>query len=285
MNNNFKKIEIVIEQYLSWVPISLTIREITRINALLKINHFTNAVKNKKKIIDIGCGDGKWWKFSGIKELKRIVGIDISRNEIKLASKIIDAKLFNITDNNIIKKFDKKFDLAIGSCSMEHIRNINDALTNINRLLNVDGILILILPTPDWAMNNTIISTLYKIFPRISMSFSGLINGFFQHWHLYNYKVWIELLKNYGFKVENTYGLGNKNTSKIFWSFLPLSFFSFIIKFLTNRYFIFYLSSFIPRMIKIKVSSWIEKKLEKNLISPDDSEIFEYMIICRKTKP
>ena len=283
MNNNFKKIEFIIEQYLSWVPISLTIREITRINALLKINYFTNAVKNKQNIIDIGCGDGKWWKFSGIKELNRIVGIDISKSEIKLAEKIIDAHLYNITDKKINEKFDEKFDLAIGNCSMEHVRDINSALRNIHDLLNNGGILILILPTPDWAMNNIIFSKIYKIFPRVSMSFSGLINGFFQHWHLYNYKVWIELLKNYGFNVEETYGLGNKKTSKMFWYFLPLSFFSFLIKFLTNRYFIYYLSNLIPRIIKTKVSLWIRNKLEKKLISPDDSEIFEYMIICRKT--
>ena len=37
MNNNFKKIEFIIEQYLSWVPISLTIREITRIKDKIRI--------------------------------------------------------------------------------------------------------------------------------------------------------------------------------------------------------------------------------------------------------
>ena len=282
MSKNFKKIESIIEDYISWVPLSLTIREITRINALLKIDFFKNAVNNKKNIIDIGCGDGKWWKFSGIKDLSRIVGIDISKNEIKHAKKIINAKLQSITDKDSVKKLGTKFDLAIGNCSMEHIRDINSALNNINEIITEDGAFILILPTPDWALNNFILSTLYKIFPRISMSFSGLINGFFQHWHLYNYRVWIELLKNSGFKIDSIYGLGNKETAKIFWCFLPISFLSFLVKFFTNKYFIFYLKFFIPKIFKKYLSLWVSNKLEKRLISPDDPEIFEYLIICTK---
>lgn len=282
MNNNFKKIEDIIEDYISWVPLSLTIREVTRINALFKIDSFRKIINEDKTIIDIGCGDGKWWKFSGVKNLNRITGIDISENEIILAKKIINAKCISITEKNIVSTIGTKFDLAIGNCSMEHIQNIDGALKNIYKLVNDNGLFILILPTPDWVMNNRFMSYSFKKFPRLSMSFSGLINGFFQHWHLYNYKVWIELLQNNRFKVEKIHGLGNIKSAKLFWYFLPISFFSFITKIFTNKYFIYFASTLIPRFLKKKISLWISSKLENSLKNPDDSEIFEYLIIAKK---
>lgn len=282
MNNNFKKIEHIIEDYISWVPISLTIREVTRINALFKIESFKQIINEKKTILDIGCGDGKWWKFSGVKSLDKITGIDISRNEIRLANKIIKAKCISITEENIVDLVGSNFDLAIGNCSMEHIKDIDSALKNIYKLTNDNGLFILILPTPDWVMNNSFMSFTFKNFPRLSMSFSGLINGFFQHWHLYNYKVWIELLNNNNFRIERIHGLGNEKSAKIFWYFLPISFFSFVTKIITNKYTNYFLSFLVPRFVKKKVSLWISEKLEGKLKEPEDSDIFEYLIIAKK---
>ena len=31
--------------------------------------------------------------------------------------------------------------------------------------------------------------------PRVAMALSGALNGFFQHWHLYDEKVWRRLLE------------------------------------------------------------------------------------------
>jgi len=272
----------IIKNYLKWVPISLCIREVTRIVALSRIEELEKNLNSKTKILDVGCGDGKLWQIMGLSKNFDITGIDISKNEIDLAKNLINANCIDITSENLKNKIGDNYNIAIGNCSLEHIKDIHKAFTNINELLAPDGIFILILPTPDWVLKTNLMKAMENISPRLAMSFSGLINGFFQHWHLYHYSVWKELLINCGFRLKKAYGLGTKRSMNIFWLFLPLSFFSFIIKIISNRYLIFYLKFLIPDFIFNFFARIIDNSLEKEMVSADDEKIFEYLIICDK---
>jgi SAM-dependent methyltransferase len=269
-------------KYLEWAPMSLTIREVTRINALRILDRSSN-IFSAQRILDVGCGDGRWWTHIIPQGLDKVYGVDISSREISLAQSFISAQCLDITADDFIDKIScKKFDLIIGNCSLEHVYHIDKALLNIHQVLDEDGKFIMLVPTPFWALKGRSSKLMHKISPRLSMSFSGFLNGFFQHWHLYNHNVWKSVLTDLGFKVTDLYGLGNGPSEFLFRLGLPTSFISFLVKCLTGKYLNYFLSALIPEFIKKKIASQICFNVDEFLPNPDASEIFEYMIVCEK---
>lgn len=278
MDNNFR----TVKTYLKWAPVSLVIREYSRISSFKHI-YLKYELKNCKNILDIGCGDGHWWQYLGLINAHSIRGIDVSKKEIDEAKKLIDAEQLDVTTEAFIQKYkDIQNQLIIGNCSLEHIRDLEAALSNIYYVLEEDGYFVLFVPTPYWALQGKFVQLLNSISPRISMCFSGLINGFFQHWHLYNFKVWTLILSKIGFKVLDSYGLGNKRSDFFFRLYLIPSFFSFIVKSITGKY----LNYFNPFMKSSFFNTFFAKQIQaivdQELIPPNSDDIFEYIIVCRK---
>lgn len=272
----------IVDRYLDWAPFSLTIREISRIN-YLNILDKKHQIKSAKKILDIGCGDGKWWTYFMPEGLDRVQGIDISKDEIDVAKKYINAVCLDVTSQDFCGFVaNQKFDLIIGNCSLEHVPELNLALINILNSLEENGHFILMVPTPTWALKGKSVKFLEKISPRLSMGFSGLLNGFFQHWHLYSDNTWRLILGNIGFKVEAIYGLGNSRSEFLFRLGLPTSFFSFLVKSVFGKYLNSYLGFLIPKSIKRILNNQICKTLDFELRDSKHVDIFEYMIVCKK---
>ncbi len=277
-----KTIQQITKTYLEWAPMSLTIREVTRINALRVLNQ-SNKIFDAARVLDIGCGDGKWWTHVMPEGLDRIHGIDISKKEIALANSIISSQCLDVSADNFLDEIKfKKFDLIIGNCSLEHVYYIDKALKNIYALLDEDGVFILLVPTPHWALKGKSIQFLHSLSPRLSMSFSGLINGFFQHWHLYNYNIWKSILTNFNFKIDNVYGLGNGQSEFMFRLGLPTAFISFLVKVLTGKYLNYFLGFITPPVLRNWISHKICYHLDQELLGPQSPNVFEYMIVCRK---
>ena len=114
------------------------------------------------------------------------------------------------------------------------------------------------------------------------MSASGLLNGFFQHWHLYHYKIWGHILNETGFETVGVYGLGSKKLEFHFRAGLPTAFISFMVKCATGKYLNYFANFFIPDFLKTFLADCIYKSLIQEVSSPDGDDIFEYMIICKK---
>ena len=269
----------IIMRYLKWAPISLVIREVSRINTLKSLAE-NLALKSKNQILDVGCGDGKWWQFLQDDFPNSTVdGIDISEKEVFLANKSINAWVHDITTP---LQNDKKYDLVIGNCSLEHIFDIDAALKNIHSNLSEDGAFIIFVPTPFWAHKGHSITLLNKVSPRLSMMFSGALNGFFQHWHLYNHKIWGSILKDCGFRITHSYGLGNTRSEFLFRLFLIPSFLSFFMKKLITVYPEKILMALLPSFLLRPISNFLERSIETELRSVEENDIFEYVIVCRK---
>jgi trans-aconitate methyltransferase len=269
----------IIMRYLKWAPISLVIREVSRINTLKLLTHSLK-LETKSKVLDVGCGDGKWWQF--LKDSFQdctVDGIDISDKEVALANKTINASVHDITSP---LKSDKKYDLVIGNCSLEHIFDIDAALKNIHSSLEDKGTFIMFVPTPFWAHKGHSMKLLSKVSPRLSMTFSGALNGFFQHWHLYNHKIWSSILKDCGFKVTHTHGLGNSKSEFLFRLFLIPSLISFSFKKLITVYPEKLVMPLIPKMFLKPLSNFLEQSLENELRDVEEYDIFEYVIVCEK---
>lgn len=271
-----------IKAYLTWSPLSLVIREICRLNSFRELL-IQFPEEQELKILDVGCGDGKWWQ--SLNQLRKIDvhGIDINKAEIYKAKRFINASVIDITNKDSISKLSNDYNVIVGNCSLEHIPNINQALKNINSLMQTNGTFILYVPSPHWALRGKSIKLLEKFSPRLSMAYSGMINGFFQHWHLYHHEIWSHLLSNNGFEIVTIKGIGTSKLEYLFRLFLPTAFISFIFKVLTGRYLNFYLTYITPDFVTDAIAKKLVPLIENSLTDSEKTEeIFEYMIISRK---
>lgn len=271
---------IILERYLRWAPVSLAIREVGRIiafNSIAKKFEFANDLH----ILDVGCGDGRWWSYMEKINPRNVWGIDICAEEISLAQNKINAFVGDVTQDETITRLNRKFDVVVGNCSLEHIPDLHTALANIKKTCLPNGYFILFVPTPYWAMKGKSLDLLNRISPRLSMTFSGAINGFFKHWHLYNDRVWAMILCAAGFEVVESKGLGNSQCEFLFRLFLPMAFLSFLFKKLFSVYFASILSPVIPSRVMVAYCRYIENAFNNVYSEESDKQAYEYVIVCR----
>ena len=256
--------------YLRHAPLSLTLREINRLGAL-------ESVSGKHgPVLDVGCGDGFWWTLRD--DRREIYGIDISASEIAQARTRINAQLSDVSREQPFPG--TKFGEVIGNCSLEHVPDIDAALSNLRRAAAPDARLLMFVPTPRWAYQGQLQSWLLARAPRVAMSLAGALNGFFQHWHLYDAKVWTRLLAQNGWQVQATYGLGSARSEFLFRAFLPPAFVEFVAKKLTG----FYpskLARLLPRAVLAPAVRLVQWAVSDPLVPVDSPTAYEYLIIAQ----
>jgi SAM-dependent methyltransferase len=255
--------------YLRHAPISLALREINRLVA------FQSVAGGRGPVLDVGCGDGFWWTVRA--DGRDIYGIDISAREIAQAKQHIHAELVDVSAETPFRG--TKFEEIIGNCSLEHVPDIDGALSNLRASAAPDARLLMFVPTPRWAYQGRIQSLLLRVAPRLAMTMSGALNGFFQHWHLYDQKVWTRLLEQNGWKVKATFGLGSKRSEFLFRMFMPPSFVEFIAKQLTGTY-PSRLARYLPDRAIAPFARLVRWAVSDPLVSAESPHAYEYLIIA-----
>jgi len=263
--------------YLRHAPMSLTLREVNRLVAIEALGPVEGAT------LDVGCGDGYWWTLRDHAG-QSIYGIDISAREIAQAKQRINAEL---TDVSAEQPFpDQRFAQIIGNCSLEHVPDIDAALANLRASAAPGARLVMFVPTPQWAYQGRMQSLLLKHLPRVAMTVAGAMNGFFQHWHLYDQKVWRRLLAQNGWKVESVLGLGSQRSEFLFRMFMPPAFLQFIAKKATGHY-PAKLYKYLPDAALAPLTKLVSWAVQDPLVPPDSPHAYEYMIIasCGEVQP
>jgi SAM-dependent methyltransferase len=278
--------EPALGELMAKMPVSLAIREIHRMVKFTDILAKYNGPV--ETILDVGCGDGSWWQSLPAKQGK-IFGIDISNSVIVNAKdRMDDAALIDVSSPTIQSELQSRnwpatYDLVIGNCSLEHVPDINAALSNISYLLDSGGKFILFVPTPDWAMRGIMLSLLKKYAPRLAMTFSGAANGFFQHWHLMDANTWKIILERHGFDLEEVSVIGGKKTEWLFRFGLPFSFLSFIYKSIAGFYPVNLCSKRLVTLLTKKVFAFINEDLSASAKGDHHDEYsIEYAFNCVK---
>ena len=261
--------------YLRHAPLSLTLREINRLVAIEAVS------TSRGPVLDVGCGDGFWWTLRD-HDKREIYGIDISAREIAQAQTRIKAQLTDVSREEPFAG--TKFEEIIGNCSLEHVPDIDAALHNLRAVAAPNARLVMFVPTPRWAYQGRLQGFLLKHAPRIAMSLSGALNGFFQHWHLYDAKVWTRLLAQHGWKVRATYGLGSARSEFLFRLFMPPAFGEFLIKKLTGSY-PSKLARFLPDAALAPFTRLVRWAVTDPLVPADSPTAYEYMIIADASEP
>lgn len=255
--------------YLRHAPLSLTLREINRLIALESVG------AQPGPVLDVGCGDGFWWTMR--QDDREIYGIDISAREIAQARTRINADLADVSSERPFPE--TKFGEVIGNCSLEHVPDIDAALANLRAAAKDDARLLMFVPTPRWAYQGKMQSFLLERAPRVAMALSGALNGFFQHWHLYDHKVWTRLLQTHGWRVREIKGLGSARSELMFRAALPPAFLEFVVKSVTG----FYpskLAALLPDAALAPFAKLVRWAVSDPLVPPDSPHAYEYMIIA-----
>jgi SAM-dependent methyltransferase len=269
-----EQIDRWIKAYLAHAPLSLTLREINRLIAIEAVSGHGGTV------LDVGCGDGFWWTLRD-HDQREIYGIDISASEIAQAKRRINAALTDVSREAPF--VGTKFDQIIGNCSLEHVPDIDAALANLRKAAAPGARLVMFVPTPRWAYQGRLQSFLLAHAPRVAMSVAGAMNGFFQHWHLYDAKVWSRLLATHGWKVRAAYGLGSARSEFLFRLFMPPAFGEFVVKKLTG-YYPSRLARYLPERALAPVAKLVKWAVSDPLVAVDSPTAYEYMIVAEATE-
>ncbi|HUJ62428.1 MAG TPA: class I SAM-dependent methyltransferase [Kofleriaceae bacterium] len=255
--------------YLRHAPLSLAVREINRLVA------FSAVAGARGKVLDVGCGDGFWWTVR--EEHREVYGIDISASEIAQARRRIHAELTDVSQE--VPFAGTRFDEIIGNCSLEHVPDIDGALSNLRASAADRARLLMFVPTPRWAYQGHLQALLLRRAPRVAMAISGALNGFFQHWHLYDAKVWTRLLEQNGWHVKATFGLGSARSEFLFRAFMPPAFVEFVAKKLTG----FYpskLARYVPDAVIAPFAKLVRWAVSDPLVPADSPHAYELLIIA-----
>lgn len=97
-----------------------------------------------KAVADIGCGTGRHWDFIYSKETSRLSGFDVSPGMLNiLTKKYPEADVHVITDNEFLSINNQTFDVIVSTLTVAHIKNLEQALAAWNRILKLNGDIII----------------------------------------------------------------------------------------------------------------------------------------------
>ena len=103
-------------------------------------------VKNKK-VLDLGCGPGLHAEKLTKKEAK-VTGIDNSKNSIKTAKLESPKSKFFIGDIEKLPFKSNEFDIVFSAMVIGHLKNWNNVLKEVNRILKKNGIFVFSIHNP-----------------------------------------------------------------------------------------------------------------------------------------
>lgn len=264
--------------YLRQAPLSLCLRELNR---LIAIQHAEAGAPALSPVLDVGCGDGFWWTLRKV-DGRDVYGIDISEREVGQAVTRIHAAVSDVSRE--VPFAPLRFKQIIGNCSLEHVPDIDGALRNLRAAAAPDARLVMFVPTPSWAYQGLMQGTLLRHAPRLAMMISGMFNGFFQHWHLYDEAVWRHLLERTGWRVREVQGLGSKRSEFMFRLFLIPALGQFLVKSVTGTY-PARLYRYLPKAALSPLVKLMEWALTDPLVPSDSASAYEYMIIADAAEP
>jgi len=102
---------------------------------------------DRVSVLDTSCQDGTFLKVlldkNSNKNLK-VCGVDISKEDIIKAQKIIPGGTFWVTDNKTLPIPDKTFDVVITSLTLHHMPDPKTSLSEMKRVLKDSGYIYLI---------------------------------------------------------------------------------------------------------------------------------------------
>lgn len=215
-------------KYFPHAPAALCVKECARLSALREY-------QLAGPILDVGCGDGLFAKiaFDG----EEVWGINIDAKEGRWAqasraySQIV---LADITKAKLPTSF---FHSCVANCSLEHVPDIQAALTTIERSLVPGAKALLFVPNREWASKfRTVRAVRSSLGPKLGDMLQDGIDEFFAHRHLHDEAGWREVIAKSPLELKEIKPVLSTSTTMAFEALLIPSLAGWLNKKLTSRW-------------------------------------------------
>jgi len=181
-----------------------------------RLTYIRPNLKNVKKILELGCGDGllavEVKKESGCE----VYGLDISRSGIALAKERgIHAQLADLNEDLPYK--DATFDIIFSDQLLEHIFRTDHLLDEMYRVLKPNGVVITVTPNLSFWLNRILflfgfypmfleVSENTKIYGLKSLKRFIIDKNSMGHIRVFNLEALKDIFQNHGFRLKMIHG-------------------------------------------------------------------------------
>lgn len=177
--------------------------------ALIRANEIRalEKVEFENPVLDIGCGDGLVAKVILSKRKGKFdIGMDISEREIKKAKKSRSYKKCIVGDVYNLPFEDNKLQTVFSNSTVEHLKNLDLALSEIHRVLKPGGQLIITVPS-SFLSSYLLGSRFFSFFGlgTIAKLYAKFFHSLVRHHNLYNHKQWEKILKKHKLTLTSYY--------------------------------------------------------------------------------
>ncbi len=224
----------------------------------------------KKPVLDIGCGFGE---FGGIFFSSQVeVGLDINEQEILKAAATGKYKKTIAADARNLPFKNNTFRTVISISTLEHIPNNAKVFKESFRVLKPGGKFYFTVPTEKLFDGLLIVKVLKTVgLTSLAYLYFRAINRAFKHVFLPPEKIWCQLARNAGFKIENVHGTITQLALFIWEMGIPFAFPSQLYRILTGK--------------RLLIGSKLKLKLFKpfvSLVKTDPNFRANILVIARK---
>jgi len=263
LKTGLKSREDFFRQYLEKTPIAMAFWR------SLECYRFSKE-KLEHPVLDVGCGDGFLARVAFGEKLE--AGIDLDAGEVGRATKNGSYQKALCASATDMPFPNRSFKTVVSNCVLEHIPDIDKALSEIHRVLKPKGRLLITVPSEQY--NHTYIrGFLEKIgLPGLGKWYIDKLNKTFKHFHVNDAETWKRRLKKAGLKMEKADYLVPMKTFHVYERWMILAFPSKFWKALLGRW------VFGPRgPVKWFATNWLREPL-----NADGEPGACYFIIARK---
>lgn len=163
--------------------------------------HRFSKEKLQHPVLDVGCGDGFLARVAFGEKLE--AGIDLDEGEVGRAIKSASYQKALVASATEIPFKDRSFKTVVSNCVLEHIPDIDKALSEIRRVLKPQGRLLITVPSECYSNNSFFRGLLQNIgLGALGRFYVDKLNQTFKHFHVDDAKTWEKRLKKAGLKME-----------------------------------------------------------------------------------
>lgn len=242
---NFKE---SLKVYLQYAPTALAVERSWEVE-LLSRESFVHP------ILDIGCGEGIFGKILTTTPID--FGLDPNARELSRAKKHGAYEQLIHASGNSIPLENESIHTVISNSTLEHIRNLDEVISEIHRVLKNTGHLYVTLPTNKFD-HYAIIPMVFDKFGLTTLSsrYRKQFNRFWAHYNFMHPDEWEQYFRSRGFVVEDKIGYGRKWSCVLNESTVPFSIIAFLNKKIFNKWTI---SMKIKRLYSFPIRKAFEK--------------------------
>lgn len=192
------------------------------------------SVELPRPMIDIGCGFGEFGRIAIAQELPIDLGIDMERGEIERAR---DSSYLSLVqcDARRLPVAPGMFASAISVSTLEHIPDVEGAISEVARVLRPGGVFAFSVPTDRLSGNLFGSRTLGVASRRAAEAYGARVNRMLTHVNVWPAERWTSLAAGAGLRVEEARAHVSPGATMAFELLLPAAFASRMFKRATGR--------------------------------------------------